>query len=143
MLKEFREFALKGNMIDLAVGVVLGTAFSTVVNSVVKDVLMPPLGALVGGLDFSNMFFVIREGNPPGPYASPASAADAGAVTLNYGLFANAVVSFVIVALALFLVVRAMNRLRKPDAAAPEAQPAPSTQETLLTEIRDILRAKQ
>lgn len=143
MLKEFREFALKGNMIDLAVGVVLGAAFSTVVNSLVKDVLMPPLGAIVGGLDFSNMFFVIREGKTPGPYASPASAAEAGAVTLNYGLFANAVVSFLIVALALFIVVRAMNRLRKSDAAAPEASPAPSVEVTLLTEIRDILRAKQ
>ncbi|MBV6504138.1 MAG: Large-conductance mechanosensitive channel [Fimbriimonadales bacterium] len=142
MLREFREFALKGNMIDLAVGLVLGAAFGTVINSLVKDVLMPPLGALLGGLDFSNMFFVIREGATPGPYSTAASAAEAGAVTLNYGLFANAVVSFIIVSLALFVVVRAVNKARKAEDAAPEAPPAPSAQETLLTEIRDILRAK-
>ncbi|MBL1150346.1 MAG: large-conductance mechanosensitive channel protein MscL [Armatimonadetes bacterium] len=142
MLREFREFALKGNMIDLAVGLVLGAAFGTVINSLVKDVLMPPLGALLGGLDFSNMFFVIREGATPGPHSTAASAAEAGAVTLNYGLFANAVVGFIIVSLALFVVVRAVNKARKAEDAAPEAPPAPSAQETLLTEIRDILRAK-
>ncbi|MDI6712569.1 MAG: large-conductance mechanosensitive channel protein MscL [Anaerosomatales bacterium] len=124
MFKEFKEFAVKGNAIDLAVGVVIGAAFGAVVNSLVKDVLMPPIGALLGGADFTNLFVVLREGTQPAPYASLAAATDAGAVTLNYGLFVNAVVNFLIVAFALFVVVKAINRLRRPEPAAEPATKA-------------------
>lgn len=124
MFKEFKEFAVKGNAIDLAVGVVIGAAFGAVVNSLVKDVLMPPIGALLGGADFTNLFVVLREGAQPAPYASLAAATDAGAVTLNYGLFVNAIVNFLIVAFALFVVVKAINRLRRPEPAAEPATKA-------------------
>ncbi len=113
MLKEFKEFALKGNMVDLAVGVIIGSAFGAVVTSFVKDVIMPPIGALLGGKDFASTFWVIKEGAPAGPYETVTAAAEAGAVTLNYGLFINAVIYFLIVALVIFLLVKAMNKLRK------------------------------
>ncbi|MCX8007455.1 MAG: large-conductance mechanosensitive channel protein MscL [Coriobacteriia bacterium] len=132
MLKEFKEFAVKGNAVDLAVGVVIGAAFGAVVTSLVKDVLMPPIGALLGGADFANLFLVIKEGAAPAPYASVAAAADAGAVTLNYGLFINAVVNFLIVAFALFVVVKGINRLRRP---AAEAVPATKACPFCKTEI--------
>ncbi len=121
MAKEFKEFILRGNMVDMAVGVIIGAAFGSIVNSLVKDVLMPPIGLLLGGLDFSNLFLLIKAGTPGGPYMTLADAQAAGAVTINYGLFINAVVSFLIVAAVLFLVVRAVNRLRRTEAPRPEA----------------------
>jgi large conductance mechanosensitive channel len=112
MIKEFKEFAMKGNMLDMAVGIVLGAGFSAVVNSLVNDVLMPPIGLLLGGADFSELFIMLKSGSPAGPYSSLALAQEAGAVTLNYGVFVNALVNFLIVAFALFIVVRVMNRMR-------------------------------
>jgi len=120
MLKEFKEFAIKGNMVDLAIGVIIGGAFGGVVTSLVKDVIMPPIGALLGGADFSNLFWVVKEGATAGPYASVAAAAEAGAATLNYGMFINTVINFLIVAWAVFLVVKAMNKMRR---AEVEAEP--------------------
>lgn len=118
MLKEFREFAIKGNMVDLAIGVIIGGAFGGVVTSLVNDVIMPPIGALLGGADFSNLFWVVKEGATAGPYASVAAAAEAGAATLNYGMFINTVINFLIVAWAVFLVVKAMNKMRRAEAEA-------------------------
>lgn len=112
MIKEFKEFAMKGNMLDMAVGIVLGAGFSAVVNSLVNDILMPPIGLLLGGADFAELFILLKAGDPGGPYASIALAQEAGAVTLNYGVFVNAFVNFLIVAFALFMVVRVMNRMR-------------------------------
>ena len=114
MLKEFREFAVRGNMIDLAVGLVLGVAFGTIVKSLVDDVIMPPIGLLLGKVDFTNLFLVLREGRVAGPYATPALAKQVGAVTLNYGMFTNTIVTFVIVAFAVFILVRQVNRFRQP-----------------------------
>ncbi|MDF1542149.1 MAG: large-conductance mechanosensitive channel protein MscL [Anaerosomatales bacterium] len=116
MLKEFKEFAIKGNAVDLAVGLVLGTAFGAIVASLVNDVVMPPIGLLLGDVDFAQLFVVLKEGAAPGPYATVAAAAEAGAVTLNYGVFINAIVYFVIVALAIFMVVKAMNRMKRDEA---------------------------
>lgn len=121
MLKEFKEFAMRGNVIDMAVGIIIGGAFGTIVKSLVDDVLMPPIGLLVGGVDFSNFFLVLKEGTVPGPYAALAGAKAAGAVTLNYGVFLNAVISFLIVAFAVFLLIKAINRLRREQEAAPAA----------------------
>jgi large conductance mechanosensitive channel len=139
MLKEFREFALKGNVVDMAVGIIIGGAFGTIVSSLVADVLMPPIGLALGGVDFSSLFVVLREGGTPGPYATVAAAKEAGAVTINIGLFINAVISFLIVAFALFLVIKAMNTARKQQAAAPAPPPGPTQDQKLLTEIRDLL----
>lgn len=141
MLKEFKEFALKGSMLDLAIGVVIGAAFGTITKSLVDDVLMPPLGMLLGKVDFSNMFAVLQAGSTPEPYASLQAAKDAGAVTLNYGLFINSLINFLIVALALFFVVRGVNRMRRAEPEAPAAPPEPSAEEKLLAEIRDLLKA--
>jgi large conductance mechanosensitive channel len=116
MFKEFKEFAMRGNVVDMAVGIVIGGAFGTIVKSLVADVLMPPLGLLLGGMDFSNLFVVLKRGNVTGPYNALADAQAAGAVTINYGLFLNSVVSFVIVGFALFLLIKAMNRLRRQQA---------------------------
>lgn len=137
MLKEFREFAVKGNVIDLAIGIVIGAAFGRIVQSFVDDILMPPLGLLLGRADFSQLFVVLREGLAPGPYASVQAAKAAGAVTLNYGQFVNTIVSFVIVAFAVFLLVRTINRLRREE---PPPPPAPPEEVMLLREIRDSLR---
>ena len=140
MFKEFREFAIRGNVVDLAVGVIIGGAFGTIVTSLVNDVVMPPIGLLLGGVDFKDFFVVLRDGTKAAPpYASVAAAKAADAVTLNYGLFLNAVINFLIVAWAVFLLVRAINRLRRQEAAAPAPPPA---QEVLLTEIRDLLKAR-
>jgi large conductance mechanosensitive channel len=122
MLRQFKEFALRGNVVDMAVGIIIGAAFGAIVSSLVADVIMPPIGLLLGNVDFSNLFVVLREGTAPGPYASLAAAREAGAVTLNYGVFANAIISFVIVAFAVFVLVSQMNRLRK-QAEAPPAEP--------------------
>ncbi|MER3413180.1 MAG: large conductance mechanosensitive channel protein MscL [Armatimonadota bacterium] len=127
MLKEFRQFALKGNMVDIAVAFVIGAAFTSIVNSLVKDILTPVIGLITGGVDFSKQFVVLREGNVPGPYTTIEEASKVGAVTLNYGLFVNAVISFFIVAFVLFLVVRAMNRLQRLRAQDAPV-PAPTTE---------------
>lgn len=127
MLKELKEFAMRGNVIDLAVGVVIGGAFGSIVKSLVDDVIMPPIGLLVGKVDFANLFITLKEGATPGPYASVAAAKAAGAVTLNAGLFINAVVSFTIVAFAVFMLVKALNKLKR-EQAEPAAE-APTTKE--------------
>ena len=133
MLKEFKEFALRGNVVDLAVGIMIGAAFGTIVNSLVNDIVMPPIGLLVGGVDFSNLFAVLREGvKQPGPYASLAQAKAAGAVTLNFGVFMNQVFNFLILAWAVFLLVRGMNRLHRTEPPPPAAPPR---QEVLLEEF--------
>ncbi|MGD9653130.1 MAG: large-conductance mechanosensitive channel protein MscL [Candidatus Dadabacteria bacterium] len=142
MFKEFREFAIKGNVVDMAVGIIIGAAFGTIVQSLVNDVIMPPIGLALGNVDFSNLFAVLKEGVPPGPYAALADAQAAGAVTINYGLFINTVISFVIVAFAVFILVKNINRLKRQQEEAPPAPPEPSNEEKLLTEIRDILRNK-
>ncbi len=142
MLKEFRDFAMKGNVLDMAVGIIIGGAFGTIIQSLVKDVLMPPIGLLLGGIDFSNIFLTLKAGNPAGPYANLAAAQSAGAVSINVGLFINAVISFLIVAWAVFMLVKAFNAAKKKEAAAPAAPPEPPRQEVLLAEIRDLLKAK-
>lgn len=146
MLKEFKDFAMKGNFVDMAIGIVIGAAFGTIVKSFVNDIIMPVVGYLTGGVDFSNMFAVLKEGAEGTTYSTVEAAAEAGAVTINYGLFINAVVTFLIVAFALFMVVKGMNKAK--EAAAKEeaeeaAKPAePSDEAKLLTEIRDALAAK-
>ena len=143
MLKEFREFAVKGNVVDLAVGVIIGGAFGTIVSSLVGDVIMPPLGLVLGGVDFKDFFVVLRAGaKAPPPYATLAAAKAGEAVTLNYGLFLNGVINFLIVAWAIFLLIRGMNRLRREEAVAPAAPAPPPPQEVLLAEIRDLLKAR-
>jgi len=139
MFKEFRDFAIKGNMIDLAIGVIIGAAFGAIVSSIVDDIFMPLIGLLIGGVDFSNLFIVLS--NPEGvPVPSLEAAKAAGVSTLNIGLFINAVVKFTIIAFVLFLVVKAINRMKRQAAEEP-ASPAPTKEEVLLTEIRDALRA--
>lgn len=126
MLEEFRKFAMRGNVVDLAVGIVLGVAFGGVITSLVDDVVMPPIGWLLGRVNFSDLFWVIEEGQPAGPYASLALAGEAGAVTINYGQFVNTIVNFLIVAFAMFLLVRTMNRLERPkEETAPETKECP------------------
>lgn len=142
MLKEFKEFAVKGNMVDMAVGIVIGAAFGAIVSSLVDDVIMPPIGLLIGGVDFSQLFLVLSEGTTPGPYLTIEAAKSAGAVTWNLGLFINAVIKFLIISFALFMVVKVINRLRNEKPAAPPAPPAPSREEVLLAEIRDLLKTR-
>ncbi|MBX7132387.1 MAG: large conductance mechanosensitive channel protein MscL [Fimbriimonadaceae bacterium] len=142
MLKEFKEFALKGNMLDLAVGVIIGAAFGKIIDSLVKDIIMPPIAMLLGGKDFSSQFAVLKEGNPAGPYASLDAATKAGANTLNYGVFINAIVTFLIIAFSVFLVVKGVNKMRRQPEPEPEAAPTPSAEEVLLTEIRDLLKSR-
>ncbi len=126
MLKEFKEFAMRGNVIDMAVGIIIGAAFGTIVNSLVQDVIMPPIGLLLGNVDFSNIFVVLKEGKVAGPYASVAAAKSAGAVTINFGVFVNTIIAFVIVAFAVFLLIRTINRLRRQEETPP---PVPTTKE--------------
>lgn len=128
MLKEFREFALRGNVVDMAIGIVIGGAFGTIVSGFVNHVLMPPIGLLVGNVEFSDLFWLLRPGpDAAPPYSTLAAAQEAGAVTLNYGLFINSVISFLIIALAMFFLVRAMNRMarREPEPAAPPPRRCP------------------
>lgn len=115
MLKEFKEFAIKGNVVDMAVGIIIGAAFTGVVQSLVKDVMMPPLGLFIGGVDFSDFFIVLKEGTIPPPYATMAAAQKAGAVTLNYGVFFNTLISFLIVSFAVFILIRYINKLKRPE----------------------------
>lgn len=120
MLKEFKEFAMRGNVIDMAVGIIIGVAFGTIVKSLVSDIIMPPIGLLLGNVDFANLFAVLREGTVAGPYAALADAQKAGAVTINYGVFVNTIISFVIVAFAVFLLIRQINRLKREEAPLEE-----------------------
>lgn len=132
MLKEFKEFALKGNMVDMAVGIIIGAAFGKIVSSFVEDVIMPPLGVIIGGVDFSDLAIVLRE-----------AVGEAPAVVLRYGQFIQSVIDFIIIAFAIFLAIKFINRLRRQEEAKPEAPPAPTKEEVLLTEIRDLLKARQ
>jgi large conductance mechanosensitive channel len=121
LLKDFKSFALKGNVIDLAVGIIIGAAFNGVVQSIVKDIIMPPIGLVLGKIDFSNLFIIIRQGNKPGPYNTVAQAAESGAVTLNIGLFINTVVSFLIIAFSVFMLVKFIKKMEKKEEAKAEA----------------------
>jgi large conductance mechanosensitive channel len=132
MIKEFKEFAVKGNMIDMAVGIIIGGAFGKIVSSLVADVIMPPLGLLIGGVDFSDLVVTLK-----------SAAGEVPAVTLNYGLFIQTAIDFLIIAFAIFMMVKAINTLKRKEEAAPAPPPAPSTQEILLGEIRDLLKQKK
>ncbi|MBP9733047.1 MAG: large-conductance mechanosensitive channel protein MscL [Candidatus Omnitrophica bacterium] len=139
MIKEFKDFAMKGNVMDMAVGIIIGGAFGKIISSLVADVLMPPIGMLMGGVDFSSLFITLGKVQ----YASLADATAAGAATINYGVFINTVINFLIVAFAIFMLIKAMNSAKKKEAAAPAAPaapPAPTKQEVLLGEIRDLLK---
>lgn len=131
MLKEFQQFAMRGNVVDMAVGIIIGAAFGKIITSLVEDIIMPPIGYVMGGMDFSNLKIIIKE-----------ATANAPAVAIKYGVFINVIINFTIVAFAMFMLVNAMNQLKKKEAAAPSAPPTPSTQELLLMEIRDILKRK-
>jgi large conductance mechanosensitive channel len=126
MLKEFKEFVMKGNVLDMAVGIIIGAAFGAIITSFVSDVIMPPIGLLLGNVDFSSLFVVLKEGKVPAPYVTLADAKAAGAVTMNYGLFFNTVVSFLIIAFAIFMVVKNVNRMKREEQAPP---PAPTTKD--------------
>lgn len=126
MWKDFKEFAMKGNVVDMAVGIIIGAAFGTIVKSLVADVLMPPIGLLLGGVDFANLFFVIKQGATAGPYETVAAAKEAGAVTINYGVFINTIISFLIVAFAIFLLIKQLSKMKKEEEAPP---PEPTTRE--------------
>lgn len=144
MIKEFREFIMRGNVIDLAVGIIIGAAFTAIVNSLVTDIITPVLGLILGGVDFSNSFITLRDGTVPGPYATLAAAQEAGAVTINVGVFLDAVISFLIVAFVVFLLVRAVNRLmtlRKKQEAVEEAakpDPAAEREERLIASLNRL-----
>jgi large conductance mechanosensitive channel len=138
MLKEFREFIARGNVVDMAVGIIMGVAFTAIVTSLVQDVVMPPVGVLVGGADFSQFYLNLSGGS----YASLAEAEEAGAATLTYGRFVNAVINFLLVAFVVFLLVRAVNRLKRRQEEAPAAAPPPPRSEQLLEEIRDLLKQR-
>lgn len=139
MLKEFKEFAVKGNVVDLAIGIILGVAFTAIVNSLVNDIIMPPIGVLLGGTDFTDLYINLSGGE----YASLEAAREAGAATINYGIFINAVITFVIVAWVLFFLVKGMNRLKRQE-EEKSAEPAPPPrEEVLLEEIRDLLKQQQ
>ena len=137
-IKEFKEFAMRGNVLDMAIGIIIGAAFGKIVSSLVADVIMPPIGKLMGNVDFSNLFIVLGSGE----FKTLAEAKAAGAATLNYGLFLNTVIDFIIVAFAIFLVVKAINLAKKKEEAKPVAPPAPTAEEKLLTEIRDLLKTR-
>lgn len=136
MLKEFREFIMRGNVVDMAVGIIIGAAFTTIVQSLVNDVLMPPLGMILGNVDFKDYFVVLRG---DGEYTTLAQAKEAGATTWNYGQFISACISFAIVAFALFIIIKGMNRMRRKQDAVPEASPPQSRDVQLLEEIRDLM----
>ena len=125
MFKEFKEFAMRGNVVDMAVGIVIGAAFGTIIKSLVADIIMPPIGLLLGNVDFTNLFILLKPGSTAGPYLALAEAQKAGAVTLNYGAFINTIISFIIVAFAVFFLIRSLNRMKKPE----EAPAAPATKD--------------
>ena len=126
MFKEFKEFAMRGNVVDMAVGIIIGAAFGSIVKSVVADIIMPPIGLLLGNVDFSNLFVVIKQGSVAGTFATVAEAQKAGAVTINYGMFINTIISFLIVAFAVFLLIKGLNTLKRQEEAPPEE---PTTKE--------------
>lgn len=130
-IKEFKSFAMRGNLVDMAVGIIIGAAFGKIVSSFVADVVMPPIGLLVGGLDFSNLGFILKEATDKTP-----------AVTIRYGMFINALIDFIIIAFSIFLVIKGMNSLKKKEEEAPSAPPAPKEEVVLLSEIRDLLKSK-
>ena len=136
MLKEFRDFAIKGNVIDMAVGIIIGGAFGKIVSSLVNDIIMPPIGRLLGGMDFTNLFITLSGQT----YDSLAAAKAAGAATLNYGLFINNVLDFLIIAFSIFIVINQLNRLKKKEESKPVEPSKPTREEELLTEIRDLLQ---
>jgi large conductance mechanosensitive channel len=138
MLNEFKEFAMRGNVVDLAVGIIIGGAFGKIVTSFVNDVIMPPIGLLMGNVDFSNLFLNLSGSE----YATLKAAEEAGAPVIKYGMFINTVLDFVIVAFAIFMVIRAMNKMKKKEEAKPAAPPEPPAQEKLLAEIRDLLKTR-
>ena len=140
MLKEFKEFAMRGNVIDLAVGIIIGAAFGKIVTSLVNDIIMPPIGLILGNVDFSDLFVNLDMSKS---FASVAEAEAAGAPIIKYGLFINTVIDFLIVAFAIFLVIRGINKFRRKQEAAPPPPPPPSTEVVLLSEIRDLLRAQR
>ncbi len=143
MFKEFKEFAIKGNVVDLAVGVIIGGSFGGIVSSIVNDVIMPPIGLLVGNVDFTNLFVVLKAGlKVPPPYVSLAVAKAAGAVTVNLGVFINTLINFLIVAVTMFFVIKVINRLRRQEEQASPPPPAQPREEALLEEIRDILKKR-
>jgi large conductance mechanosensitive channel len=132
MWKEFKEFAIKGNAVDLAIGVIIGAAFGSIITSLVKDILMPPIGLLTGGLDFSNKFLILKDAPAGGAFATPADAVKAGAITWNYGNFITLVINFLIVAFCIFMVVKAMNKLKRPSpTAAPVSKDCPACAMTI------------
>ena len=124
MLKEFREFALRGNVIDMAIGIIVGSAFGSIITSLVTDIIMPPIGLILGGVDFSDLFVVIKEGATPRPYPSLVAAQDVGAVTMNIGLFMNTLISFLIIAFSIFLLIRGINKLQKSEPEAIPTEPS-------------------
>ncbi len=138
MLKEFRDFIMRGNVLDLAVAVIIGAAFNSVVNSLVNDVIMPPIGWILGGVDFSNLFIDLSGKG----YASLVAAEEAGAPIIKYGLFVNNVINFLIIAFVIFMIIKQVNRMQKPKEEAPPAPPEPTPEEKLLAEIRDLLKEK-
>lgn len=140
MLKEFREFVMRGNVVDMAVGIIIGAAFGKIVDSLVKDLVMPPIGLVLGKVDFANLFVVLKHGATAGPYLTVDAAQKAGAVTFNYGIFINTCITFVIVAVAVFLLIRVVNRLRQQEAAKHAEPPATPEEVILLREIRDALK---
>jgi len=131
MIKEFKDFAMRGNVVDMAVGIIIGAAFGKIVASLVKDVIMPPIGILVGGIDFSDLMITIKN-----------AVGDTPAVVIKYGVFINTVIEFIIVAFAIFMVIKGMNALKRKEEAAPPEPPKPSNEEVLLTEIRDVLKSR-
>ena len=140
LVKEFKEFAMRGNVMDMAVGIIIGAAFGRIVTSLVNDVLMPPIGKVLGGVDFSNYF--VNLSRDKGPFETIKAAKDAGAATLNYGLFINEIINFLIVAFAIFMLIKAINTLRRKQEAAPAPPPGPTTDQKLLMEIRDAIKAR-
>jgi large conductance mechanosensitive channel len=136
ILKEFKAFAMRGNVVDMAVGIIIGGAFGKIVTSIVNDVIMPPIGVLIGGVDFANLRLVLKQASVD------AAGKEIPAVAVNYGSLVNTVVNFLIIAFAIFMVIKAMNFAKRKEEAAPAALPVPSAEEKILTEIRDILRSK-
>lgn len=136
MLKEFKDFIARGNVLDLAVAVIIGAAFGAIVTSFVNDIIMPPIGMILGNVDFADLFIDLSGGS----YATLAEAQEAGAATINYGQFINSIINFLIVAYVIFLIVRSVNKMKKEEEAAPPPPPEPSAEEKLLTEIRDLLK---
>ena len=133
-MKEFKEFAMRGNMVDMAVGIIIGAAFGAIIKSLVADVIMPPIGVLLGNVDFANIFMIIKEGSPAGPYATLDAAKEAGAVVISWGVFINTLINFIIIAFVLFLVIRNMNKMKKEE-EAPPAEPTTKDCPACLSEI--------